>query len=48
MTRMKGDWGYVGEVRSPLCLSVSGVNCLYGELKDLDNEKELELANDDL
>ena len=43
-TRFKGVCGDVGEVRSPVCLSDSQMNRLYGELEGLANEQEIEIG----
>ena len=43
-TRFKGVCGDVGEVRSPVCLSDSQMNRLYGKLKVLENEQEIEIG----
>ena len=39
MTMVQGVWGDGGVVRSPLCLSGSQMNNLYGELEKTGNEK---------
>ena len=41
MTMVQGVWGDGGVVRSPLCLSGSQMNNLYGELEKTGNEKVL-------
>ena len=43
-TRFKGVCGDVGEVRSPVCLSDSQMNRLYGELEGLENEQDIEIG----